>query len=275
MALALNIHEIIIPMDLEAERADKLLARLVKGMPGWQLRDAFQRKDVKRNGKRIASNDLLLPGDCVRIYSPFDSTMTVECLYQDSDYAVIHKMPGLPVQGSVSVESVASNQLGVVLRACHRLDVQTGGLLLLAKTERALKEAERAFFHHQIARTYRALVRGNPCPPEALLKDYLIKNDSTSTVYIVSHQTPGAVSIETRYRVIDPGDTVSRVEVDLITGRTHQVRAHMAFIGYPVLGDDKYGDRVFNKAQNARRQMLWAIKLTLWDGRSFTVQEGF
>jgi 23S rRNA pseudouridine955/2504/2580 synthase len=274
VALALNIHEIIIPMD-QAGRADKLLARLLKEMPGWRLRAAFQRKDVKRNGKRIAPQDLLSPGDCVRVYSPFAAKTAIECLYQDSEYAVVHKMPGLPVQGPASVETIAAAQFGVTLKACHRLDVQTGGLLLLAKTDEALEKAAHAFFHRRVARTYRALVRGRPDPAQALLKAFLTKDADTSKVRVISYPAAGAMPIETEYRVIDPGDVMSRVEVDLHTGRTHQIRAHMAYIGHPVLGDDKYGDRAFNKAQGVRRQMLWAVKLTLWDGRSFSVREDF
>jgi len=272
VAPALNLHQIIIPMDCPAGRADKLLSKLLP-MPAGQLRVAFQRKDVKRGGKRIAPHDLLSPGDCVCVYTPLGNR-ALECVFQDSEYAVIHKMPGLPVQGPVSVEAVASNQLGIPLTACHRLDVQTGGLLLLAKTERALKEAERAFYDRRVARTYRALVRGRPNPAEATLSAYLLKDAGASTVRVMPRSQPGALKIETRYRVIDPGD-ISRVEVDLITGRTHQIRAHMAYIGHPVLGDDKYGDRAFNKAHAARRQMLWAVKLTLWDGRPFSVREGF
>ena len=274
----MNVHEIIIPMDFPAERADKALSKLIKEMPAWQIRAAFQRKDVKCNGKRIAPDDLLSPGDNVRVYTPYSKAVAVEpieCIFQDSEYAVIHKMPGLPVQGPVSVETLASDMLRVTLKACHRLDVQTGGLLLLAKTESALIKAESAFYHHQIEKTYRALVRGRPDPAEAKLTAYLLKDAKSSTVRIIPRYIPGAVKIETRYRVIDPGETVSRVEVDLLTGRTHQIRAHMAYIGHPVLGDDKYGDRAFNKEQGARRQKLWAVRLTLWDGRTFSVEERF
>lgn len=270
----MNAHEIIIPMDAPAGRADKLLEKLL-AMPRWQLRDAFSRRDVKRDGKRIAPDDLLSPGDRVLIYSPFERKVAVDCVYQDSEYVLIHKMPGLPTQGPASVESAASNQLGIALKACHRLDAQTGGLLLFAKTEKALAEAERAFYDHRVEKTYRALVRGRPDPAEATLSAYLIKDSAASTVRVASRSQPGAARIRTRYRVIESDGEISRVEVDLLTGRTHQIRAHMAYIGHPVLGDDKYGDRAFNKAHGARRQMLWAVKLTLWDGRSFSVREGF
>jgi len=242
-------------------------------MPHWQIRAAFQRNDVKRNGKRITPDDLLSPGDFVRVYTPYTNESSLECVFQDAEYAVVHKMPGLLTQGPVSVETIASALLGATLFACHRLDVQTGGLLLLAKTERALHTAEQAFRERRVGRTYRALVRGLPDPSEAELKAFMIKDAKASTVRVIARQKPGARPITTRYRVIDPGDAVSRVEVDLITGRTHQIRAHMAFIGHPVLGDDQYGDRAFNRTHGARRQMLWAVRLTLWDGRVFSADE--
>ena len=274
----MNVYQIIIPIDFPVEKAEKALSKLVKDMPPWQIRDAFRRKDVKRDGQRIAPGDPLSPGDCVRIYTPYAKTSaaeSIEIVYQDSEYVVIHKMPGLPTQGAASVEVVASDQLGVTLKACHRLDVQTGGLLLLAKTESARIEAERAFYEHRVQKTYRALVRGLPDPAEATLTAFLLKDATASKVRVARQTLPGAVKIVTRYRVIEPGEAVSRVEVDLLTGRTHQIRAHMAYIGHPILGDDQYGDRAFNKAHAARRQMLWAVRLTLWDGRTFSVEERF
>lgn len=271
----MNLHEIHIPIDFPPERADKLLARLLPGMPGWQLRAAFGQKDIKRDGKRITPQTVLSPGDVVHVYTPYAKDMRIECVHQDGEYAVLHKMPGLEVQGAVSLETIASEQLCVPLRACHRLDVQTGGLVLFAKSDAALQKARQAFATHDVSRTYRALVRGLPTPPEATLHAFLLKDASASTVHITKRHTPGALPIETRYRVMEPGEAVSRVEVQLMTGRTHQIRAHMAFIGHPVIGDDKYGDRECNRQQGARRQMLWAVKLTLWDGRSFEVREGF
>jgi len=269
------LHEFIIPYDFPPERAGKALLKLLKETPSWQIRAAFARKDIKRNGKRIAPDDLLSPGDHVRCYMPQAKKATLECVYADEEFVVVHKMPGLPTQGPVSVESIASGQLGATLSACHRLDVQTGGLLLLAKTKPALQTAERAFLAHRVVRTYRALVRGLPNPPQATLTAYLTKDADASIVRVIPRWGKGALSIQTRYRTIDPGDAVSRVEVDLLTGRTHQIRAHMAYIGHPILGDDKYGDRAFNRAQGVRRQMLWAVRLTLWDGRTFSVREGF
>lgn len=275
MALALNLIKIHIPLECTQERADKLLTKCLPGMAGWQLHAAFLHRDVKCNGKRISQQTILSPGDTVHIYTPYASDMQIACVYQDDEYVVLHKMPGLEVQGPLSVESIASGQFGIPLMACHRLDVQTGGLLLLAKTEMALKTAQQHFAMHTIAKTYRALVLGCPSPQEATLHAYLRKDAENATVSVTKHYVKGALPIETRYRVVTPDAAISRVEVDLITGRTHQIRAHMAFIGHPILGDDKYGDRARNKACGVYRQMLWCVKLTLWDGRTFAVQEGF
>ncbi|MCL1964186.1 MAG: RNA pseudouridine synthase, partial [Firmicutes bacterium] len=155
------------------------------------------------------------------------------------------------------------------------LDVMTGGLVLLAKDARALAVAEDAFARHALAKGYRALVRGCPTPKEAILTAYLRKDAERARVRVLDRAAEGTVPIETRYRVVEAGEEISRVEIGLITGRTHQIRAHMAHIGHPILGDDKYGDRAFNRDHGARRQKLWATRLVLWDGRAFEVEEGF
>ena len=125
---------------------------------------------------------------------------------------------------------------------------------------------------------YICLVRGMMKPPAATCKAYLLKDAQAARVTILDHPVPGAKSISTAYETLESGP-ISRLRVHLLTGRTHQIRAHLAALGHPLLGDDVYGDRAFNRLNHARRLMLCAASLTLetggqlpqLDGRTFTI----
>lgn len=256
-------------------RADKALARLLPDVPGWRLRDALARKDVRRGSKRLQASDTVSPGDVLHVYLPEDAVLQLDIVWQDDAYLIINKRQGMPTQGEGSAEAACLRATGSPVFACHRLDVQTGGLLLLAKHADALAQAEAAFAEYTVSKTYQAIVRGIPDPAEAALHAYLVKDAQAAKVTIFDVPMRGALPIETRYRTITTGDDCALLEVDLITGRTHQIRAHLAHIGHPILGDDKYGDYAFNHAHHARKQRLWATRLTLWDGRTFEVPPGF
>ncbi len=144
---------------------------------------------------------------------------------------------------------------------CHRLDRNTGGLLMFAKSAEALQEVDRKLKSHQIRKHYQCLVAGTPDPPVAEVKAWLEKDASKGRVYI--HETPkaNAVPICTRYRTLSSNGGVSRLEVEIITGRTHQIRAQLARLGHPILGDSKYGSNAVNRRHHIHRQALWSCRL--------------
>lgn len=146
------------------------------------------------------------------------------------------------------------------VRLCHRLDVQTGGLLLLTKDDEAYASAVEAFRARTVRKFYVCRVKGCPAVREATLRAWLRKDAENARVSVTDYPAPGAQEIATAYRVLEGGET-SRLEVELLTGRTHQIRAHLAHIGHPILGDDKYGDRALNRRLALRRQQLWAESL--------------
>ena len=165
---------------------------------------------------------------------------------------------------------------------CHRLDNKTCGLCLFAKNPRAHAVLLEAFKHRTVEKYYICLVRGIPKPPAAVCSAFLLKDAARGIVQILDQSRPGARPITTGYETLSAGP-VSRLRVHLITGRTHQIRAHLAALGHPVLGDDLYGDRSFNRLQKSRSLKLCAAELTLntegqlpnLDGKTFKINPPF
>ena len=261
--------------------AGRYLRRAWPMVPAHALRDAFKRRDVKINGARAGESDPVSAGDRIELFLP-DRYLPapVETVFDDGHLIACVKPQGLPVD--VDADGIGADTLLSRVRKlhpgaqlCHRLDAQTGGLLLLAKTEAARDEAIEAFAQRRVHKTYRCLVRGTPEPAEKTLRAWLLKDAQAAHVRVLDAPQKGALPIETRYRVLSEEGGLSRLEVEIPTGRTHQIRAQLAHIGHPILGDDKYGDRALNRKYGVRAQRLWAVRLTLWDGRAFETKEPF
>jgi 23S rRNA pseudouridine1911/1915/1917 synthase len=133
----------------------------------------------------------------------------------------------------------------------HRLDANTEGIVVFARNEGTAARYEALFFRHELKKTYHAIVRGTP-PKSGRLVNWVKKDAEESFVSICGENDPDALRCELTYRVIRSDGEKSLLEIELMTGRTHQIRVQMAAAGYPVLGDDKYGDRAFNKAQKTQ-----------------------
>ena len=164
--------------------------------------------------------------------------------------------------------------------ACHRLDNQTSGLCLFAKNARAMELLQEVFRRREMEKYYECLVRGIPKPAAAECRAYLVKDAKAGRVQVVDHPLPGARLIRTAYETLEAGP-VSRLRVHLLTGRTHQIRAHLAALGHPILGDDVYGDRRWNREMKTRALRLCAVSLRLdtgggscrsWTGRNFRIR---
>ena len=287
------VLEMIIPDDLQPMRLDKYLLRALPGLPHWAIREAFSRRDVKMDGVRVQAQAHIRPGAKVLVYGIKDSVVPeLEVVYEDEHILLINKPAGISVQadsgGGITVEELAFVHVkkaaphAMPPKACHRLDNQTSGLLLLTKTAEADKIMYNAFKERTMKKRYTCLVQGIPNPDAAVLQAYLTKDAKAAKVQVYDKPVPGALPITTGYRIIEKGE-VSRLEVDLVTGRTHQIRAHLAHIGHPIIGDDAYGDRELNKKMNRKRLMLCAVSITIvadgvlsyLNGQTFTILPPF
>jgi 23S rRNA pseudouridine955/2504/2580 synthase len=279
-------YTVIIPDNHPAVHLAQYLRQAFPLLPGWAIRDAFKRRDIKLDGTRVSPDDMTKPGATVAVFTAFDPS--IEIVYEDGQILILNKPAGVSVaddgRGGQTVLTWAQERAKdrYVPRLCHRLDNQTSGLLLLAKTDEAAMVLLSAFKDRSIHKEYTCLVKGSPPQDHAVCKAYLIKDAAHATVKITGQPARDAKPIVTEYQVMERGD-ISRLKITLITGRTHQIRAHMAFIGHPILGDDKYGDRQFNKANSAEHMKLCAAAMELHvdeclqylDGRLFSIQAPF
>ncbi|MGN0975048.1 MAG: RluA family pseudouridine synthase, partial [Gemmiger sp.] len=146
-------------------------------------------------------------------------------------------------------------------RLCHRLDTGTSGLVLLAKTPEAEVFLGNALRERTIRKHYLCVTFGRPVPPAATLKDFLVKDSSLGVVRVLNAPKPGAKEIVTVYETLAVSGRLALLKVDLVTGRTHQIRAHLASIGCPILGDSKYGNNAANRELKLKYQALCAWEL--------------
>lgn len=281
-------YEIKVDAAAGGQRIDATIRRFLPELPAPVVREAFSRRDVKLDGRRVKPNVRVQAGQQILLYCMETAEEDLAVVYEDQDVLLVNKRAGISVEadakGGTCLIQLAEkhvrrfNATAETPIPCHRLDHQTCGLLLLAKNPHAAMILQKAFRDRTMDKRYICLVRGQMKPPAATCRAYLRKDAAAARVTIVDRSAPDARPIVTAYETLSSG-SVSRLRVHLITGRTHQIRAHLAALGHPLLGDDVYGDRAFNRAQHARRLMLCATELTLdtggalpqLDGRTFTI----
>lgn len=268
----MNLYTFIVPTDVSPTRLYPLVKRMLPELPKYAIRETFEKRDVKMDGVRAGKDDIAKAGARVQLYIRYaGNAKEVPILYEDEYLVIVRKPIGVSCEADarggktiaeLSFEALRKkNSSAKQLRPCHRLDNQTDGLLLLAKDENTQSELMAAFKHRQIHKIYCCLVRGMPKESHGFLEAYLIKDAARGRVKIEPGPRHGAARILTEYELMERGE-VSRLRVTLHTGRTHQIRAQMAAIGHPLLGDDVYGDRAFNREQKAKRLMLCATELS-------------
>ena len=220
----------------------------------------------------------------------FDITPKLDIVYEDENIILCDKAPGILVHsgdgdGKTSGEGDAADRNTLIYHIqaylaqkgeyspteensfapalCNRIDRNTGGIVIAAKNASALRDINERIRDNLISKFYLCVVHSRPQKRSATLKDFLIKNNNTNTVRVLKNPIKGAKEIITVYTTVEynPSRDISLLEVELITGRTHQIRAHMASIGNPLLGDGKYGSIEKDKRLGYKHQALYSYKL--------------
>lgn len=244
------------------EKQQNLIAFLsdrLAGVPRDRLKIQLKRGEVRVNGKKVLYDVPLNVGDLVDVFLPakFDERR-IEIVYEDDNIIAVDKPPF--VESEKQLPELIYEQTGKKVWAAHRLDTNTTGILLLCKDKSALDALTEAFKTGGIHKTYVARVFGCPAADQGTLTAYLKKNADSAFCTVHASEIAGSKKIVTAYKVLFRGEQ-SVLELSPLTGRTHQLRAHMAYIGCPIVGDEKYGDSDKNKQVGAKIQKLRAVKI--------------
>ena len=242
----------MIKKDIEVLKAKKVLDILVDNSFSYsQAQKMLRNKDIKVNGKVCKENVKLNIGDILTLFYK-EEIKPYEIVYEDEECIIINKFAG------IEVENGLDNILGTF--PVHRLDRNTEGLLVMAKTLKAKQKLENAFRNHLVQKYYLAEVVGE-FVTDKLYTAYLVKDEEKAHVKIFQNYQPNSVKIQTKIRTLKSNKESSLLEVEIIGGKTHQIRAHLAYLGHAIIGDGKYGRREDLKRFKEKRQKLFAYKL--------------
>ena len=263
------MKEIVVNKKYDGKKLNSFLLDNFDGLKLNTLYKALRKRDVRVNDTKVSDNVILHSGDVIKVFIPDeqlfkDKSFNIDIIYEDDNIVVVNKPAEIEVVGENSLTTeLCKYYNSTSIFPCHRLDRNTTGLVLLAKNEKALNILLDKFKNREIEKHYRALVYGIPCKKEDTLTAYLFKDAKKSLVYISDIPKKGYEKIITSYKVISSNskNNTSFLDVNLHTGKTHQIRAHLARIGYPIIGDGKYGDREINKKFKYKYQQLCSCSL--------------
>lgn len=264
------MKELIVEPKYDGKKLNNFLLDSFDGLSLNVLYKTLRKKDIRVNNIRVSENVTLHTNDHVKVFlldeQLFKSASAlIDIVYEDENIVVVNKPSGIEVVGEHSLTSylrefyekklmkendklattanhnVLDCKQSIFMEPCHRLDRNTTGLTLFAKNEEALAILLEKFKNREIEKIYRATVYGIPKVKEQLLNAYLFKDSKKSMVYISNVPKKGYVKIATYYKVLETSvkEHTSVLEVNLLTGKTHQIRAHLAYIGHPIIGDRK------------------------------------
>lgn len=288
------MKEFTITQNDAGQRLDRFLAKAVPLLPASLAQKYIRLKRVKLNGKRAERDTRLTAGDTLQLYINdefFDTPkeenayLTVAApklhiVYEDENILLVDKKPGQAVHphdgaeyGRTLIDHIQAylyakrewrprEEHAFTPALCNRIDRNTGGIVIAAKTAEALRILNDKIKDREMEKRYLCIVHGRPKPPEGLIENYLRRDEKRKQVTLHRTRVPGAKTARTRYRTLTSHGRLSLVECELLTGRTHQIRAHMASIGCPLLGDGKYGTNELNRPYGETGQALYAYSLT-------------
>ena len=264
------MKKLIVNKKYDGKKLNKFLLENIPNLTYSLFCNTLRKKDIKINEKRINKDVIVYEGDEILVYiadSLLESKNQVklDVIYEDDNILLINKPANIEVTGENSLTSFVHKNyetLNFKPMPCHRLDRNTTGLVLFAKNEIALNILLEKFKNHEIEKHYLAFVYGIPKIQSKRCEAYLFKDNKKSMVYISDVPKKGYVKIITSFSVLEKRkDNTSLLDVEIETGKTHQIRAHLAYLGYPIIGDGKYGKNDINKSFKKSRQMLCSYKL--------------
>ncbi len=296
------------------QRVNKFIEKAVPALPGSLMHKYIRLKYIKLNRKRCKAEDKLVEGDVLELWindeffggpqqelAFLKVPTALNIVYEDENILLVDKKPGLVVhedeRGSADTlinrilhylydkgEYTPEQENSFVPALCNRIDRNTGGIVIAAKNAEALRILNQKVKDRELKKLYLCLIHGVMEPKAGTLRDYLLKDSSQNQVKVYSKQVKDSKTIITKYRTLKTNGKYSLLEVDLKTGRTHQIRAHMAFYGHPLAGDTKYGRNRDNKDNPFPYQALYSYKLIFefttdggilqyLNGKSFEVAE--
>ena len=285
------MREFVIEKNDAGQRMDKFLTKSLKTLPTSLMYKYLRLKRIKLNGKKCEISTRLKEGDVVTMYlndeffAPVgeDAFLKVSpdvfVVYEDDNIILVNKPAGLVVHedDTQTIDTLINrikkylydkkeydhkNELSFAPSLCNRIDKNTSGIVIAAKTAAALRILNQKIRDRELKKEYLCIVHGHLPEKSALKKAYLIKDSNENRVKVFSIPQKDAKTILTKYKTLDTTSRFSLLNVELLTGRTHQIRAHMAFLNHALLGDTKYGTAKLTQGTPYRYQALCAYKLT-------------
>ena len=286
------MKELTVGKNDAGQRLDRFVAKAVPLLPASLLQKYIRLKRIKVDGKGAKRDTRLLEGNVLQLYINdefFDkpraenayltvSVPKLHIVYEDENILLADKRPGQAVHphdgaeyGKTLIDHIQAylyakgewrprEEKSFAPALCNRIDRNTGGIVIAAKNAEALRILNQKIKDRELDKRYLCIVEGKLKPEVGELKGYLFKDAAKNRVYVTRESQPGAKTCVTKYRTLAARQGLSLVECELVTGRTHQIRAQMAAAGHPLLGDGKYGK--LDKASGRKYQALYSYKLT-------------